>query len=67
MLCLGGASWREMILEAVGSSKELQLELVISLNSYDDVKEATYWALKFQLPHSSLPFNVRENIRYDLK
>uniref|UniRef100_A0A1B6BZI7 3'-5' exonuclease domain-containing protein n=2 Tax=Clastoptera arizonana TaxID=38151 RepID=A0A1B6BZI7_9HEMI len=56
---IGIECFREMVIEAVGSAKEVQLELVILLNSYTEVNEALYWALKFNLPNEELPYKVR--------
>ncbi|XP_069688373.1 exonuclease mut-7 homolog isoform X2 [Periplaneta americana] len=56
---LGPESWREMVREAVGNSKDLQMELVTSVNSYGDPYEALYWARVYGVPKERRPYNVR--------
>lgn len=56
---LGPESWREMAREAVGNNRDLQLELVMSVNSYGDPHEALYWASTYGIPKRERPYNVR--------
>lgn len=59
MIIVGPESWREMAREAVGNNGDLQLELVICVNSYGDPHEALYWANTYGIPKHKRPYNVR--------
>jgi hypothetical protein len=56
---LGPESWREMVREAVGDNKDLQLELVEGVNNSGDPHEALYWANTYGIPKHKQPYNVR--------
>ena len=52
-------SWNEMVIEAVGDDPQLQLELVQSVNNFNDSHEALYWAHFFKIPRDQWPYNVK--------
>ncbi|KAJ9597339.1 hypothetical protein L9F63_011810 [Diploptera punctata] len=51
--------WREMVREAVGDNKELQVELLVLVNSSGDPQEALYWANIYGIPKQRRPYNVQ--------
>ncbi|XP_039287135.1 exonuclease mut-7 homolog [Nilaparvata lugens] len=59
---IGNESWREMILETVGNDKELHIELIQSLCTVDDLKEAMHWAQYFSIPFEELPDYLKRSI-----
>jgi hypothetical protein len=48
-----------MVREAVGNNKDLQLELVVCVNSCGDPHEALYWANMYGIPKHKQPYNVQ--------
>ncbi|XP_034232755.1 exonuclease mut-7 homolog [Thrips palmi] len=56
-------SWKEMAYDAVKDSKDLQIELVVMLNNYNEVEEAFYWAMEFNIPQHKWPYNVKEHLK----
>jgi hypothetical protein len=59
LIIVGPESWREMVREAVGNSRDLQLELVMCVNSCGDPHEALYWANTYGIPRKKQPYNVQ--------
>jgi hypothetical protein len=59
LVIVGSESWREMVREAVGNSRDLQLELLVCVNSCGDPHEALYWARTYGIPKHEQPYNVR--------
>ncbi|XP_076762319.1 exonuclease mut-7 homolog isoform X1 [Xylocopa sonorina] len=55
---LSAASWREMVEEAVGNDKTLQLDMIRMLVNAKDATEALYWARKFDIPKDQWPWAV---------
>jgi hypothetical protein len=45
--------------DAVKDSPELQLELVQKVACFDSHQEAAYWAVHYQLPLDSLPYETK--------
>ncbi|XP_021932280.1 exonuclease mut-7 homolog isoform X2 [Zootermopsis nevadensis] len=56
---LGRESWREMVREAVGNNRDLQLELIACVNNCGDPHEALYWANTYGIPKHKQPYNVQ--------
>lgn len=56
-------SWKEMAFDAVKGNSTLQTELVSMLNNYNEVEEALYWAIEFNVPQQQWPYNVHEKFR----
>jgi hypothetical protein len=59
LITVGPESWREMAREAVGNNRDLQLELVVSVNSYGGPHEALYWANTYGIPKHKQPYSVQ--------
>ncbi|XP_075229875.1 exonuclease mut-7 homolog isoform X1 [Lycorma delicatula] len=57
---ISGDSWREMVIDAVGSSEKMQKELLVLLCQYSDEYEALYWARFYKIPFDDAPYNVKE-------
>ena len=57
-------SWKEMVVEAVGSDESLQAELVDKVTVFGTLKEALYWAKKFNLEKNYWNYKL---IDYDSK
>ena len=56
-------SWREMAYDAVKDNDTLQADLVLNLTSYNEIQEALYWAIKFDVPQQKWPHIVYELFR----
>ncbi|XP_031636670.1 exonuclease mut-7 homolog [Contarinia nasturtii] len=58
-------SWREMVLQIVQKTAELnlKLELIDGCLFNNDMNEAAYWAKYFNVPISELPLVVQEHIK----
>lgn len=48
---------------AVGDSVELQVELVNGLWSYNDSEAAILWAVRYDIPHDRLPYDLSQLVR----
>ncbi|XP_076676382.1 exonuclease mut-7 homolog [Andrena cerasifolii] len=55
---LSTVSWREMIQEAVGDDRKLQLEMIRMLINARDAKEGLYWAREFDIPKEQWPWAI---------
>jgi hypothetical protein len=48
-----------MVREAVGNNRDLQVDLVMCVNSCGDPHEALYWASTYGIPKNEQPYNVQ--------
>lgn len=55
---LSTESWREMMQEAVGNDRKLQLEMIKLLINVNDANEALYWARELDVPAEQWPWAV---------
>ncbi|XP_043248920.1 exonuclease mut-7 homolog isoform X1 [Colletes gigas] len=55
---LNTASWKEMIEEAVGDDRQLQLDMIKMLINANDNKEGLYWARKLNIPKEQWPWAI---------
>lgn len=58
-------AWREMVLEIVPKTAELdlKLELIDGCSYNNDMNEAVYWARYFNVPQKDLPLMVQDHIK----
>jgi hypothetical protein len=59
LFIIGEESWREMAHEAVQNNMELQLELIRGVHSFGSAQESVYWARRYQIPLTELPYDTR--------
>ncbi|XP_067212530.1 exonuclease mut-7 homolog [Linepithema humile] len=62
---LNVASWREMVREAVGDDRKLQVELLLMLVNANDEKEGLYWAKQYQIPKEEWPWAILHEEEYN--
>lgn len=60
---LGQQGFRELVADACGEDREIQRQLVLRLSEAGDPKEGFYWAKRYKLQLSEMPFTVRELYR----
>lgn len=49
-----------MAYDAVKDSRDLQAELVTMLSNYNEIEEAFYWAIEFDVPQRKWPYPVNQ-------
>ena len=52
-----------MVSDAVKGNPTLQTDLVSMLNNYNEVDEAIYWAIEYDIPQQKWPYNVYERFK----
>ncbi|XP_033633368.1 exonuclease mut-7 homolog [Asterias rubens] len=61
-LTLDAENWDELVVNTIRDNKELQIEFVYLLMSYNDLPAAAKWALYYEIDQSQLSQNVLEEI-----